>query len=1095
MTVAALNTLINASAQNLSQFKGLSAAYGILLGGTPSTAGYTALINQNNTTNFGAGGTTVFNDENVYINTINALYQGNPTAKATFDAIVGSAATIQDALTLVYNFVIPASARTEAGLNFFKGQATFFAARAAELGVAGTNGTALVAFASLTKIAVDNDIGGLGDTINDLRAAVANGTAAIPVDGTVFTPLETADGAQFDADDVAGGANQGQSFTLTTGVDNYPGTGGNDTITGVVDSTAGASTLTAADKVVGGAGSDTLNIVVAGTATATTNGADISGVETIAVRNTGTGAAALDASAVAGVTAVVADRGTGTLLVTNLATGAAIGVTGNGVVANGEVAFAYATATNAVTLNIADGTKMTADLTARAALGGTATGTATAATINSTGAANEVGRVDLANATLTSVIFNVATNLKGDFLSQATDQVGANGVVTLAGAAKEVEFTAALDNTIKSIDASGMTAGGLKATVGTGTEDIKGGAGVDTITLNTGVKTATFGAGNDVVTTAAVNTTTAGAISGGDGTDTLAVAAGTDVDSAAKRAVFTAFETLQNNTTAAIAADGFTGITSVVTNADGGGFTGLDATQAAAVTVKVDQTAVTYALKTATGTSDVLSVELKNATVTASADLAAATVTGFETLNVKSSSGAKDAGTVAAATAAANVVSFAAAANLGAITISGDYGVNLILDTTAKAVTVTSTQSGTADLRVEGEVIKGSSITTTANNDAIETALAAVAGVQGDFVTYNAGAGDDGISTSLTGLNNVNNAQASLKIEGGLGKDTLSFATADATFVDARFQFVTGIEEVTLTNTTSLSFASGGFFDANFKAAGVTLTTGNTADGATQTIDLSSFTGATKLVSTTAGDGASTADNVAITTGSGADNVTVTAASWVGAAGAAGSLSVTTGQGDDTISVTTGTLLAVTGTNAVTINAGAGADKITAVHDNAGSGLGNFTFVIADGDSLAASRDKITGFDLGTAAKFADTLDLQGTPTVTANTAGFNGTDAGAIKSHAITSGIVTFDDVDTFATALVINEASLNDALAYLAANITTAGDTVAFGYDSNSDGTADATIVFQQGASDTVVELVGVVATSINATNATTAGLVDLA
>ncbi len=221
MPLVDLKNLMNANAQNLSQVKGLSAAYGILLGGTPSIDGYTFLINANNTSNFGAGATGPrFNDENIYINTINALYQGNPTAKAAFDAIVAGSSTIQDALTAVYNFVIPASARSQAGLDYFKSQATFYATRAAELGISGTNGAAVVAFASLTKIAVDSDIGGLGDTINDLVAAINNDTAAIPQSGAAFTPLETADGTGFDADDVAGGgANQGQTLTLTTAID------------------------------------------------------------------------------------------------------------------------------------------------------------------------------------------------------------------------------------------------------------------------------------------------------------------------------------------------------------------------------------------------------------------------------------------------------------------------------------------------------------------------------------------------------------------------------------------------------------------------------------------------------------------------------------------------------------------------------------------------------------------------------------------------------------------------------------------------------------------------------------------------------------
>jgi fructose-specific component phosphotransferase system IIB-like protein len=80
-----------------------------------------------------------------------------------------------------------------------------------------------------------------------------------------------------------------------------------------------------------------------------------------------------------------------------------------------------------------------------------------------------------------------------------------------------------------------------------------------------------------------------------------------------------------------------------------------------------------------------------------------------------------------------------------------------------------------------------------------------------------------------------------------------------------------------------------------------------------------------------------------------------------------------------------------------------------------------------------------------------------------------------------ITSALITFDDVNTFAASVLINQANLSNALAYVAANVTTAAATVMFAYDSDSSGTADATIVFDQGTSDTV---------TLNAANA---GLID--
>ncbi len=212
--VADLSTLINATDQNLSQFKGLTAAYSVL-GGVPSIDGYRFLINRNNETNFGAGRDgPVFNDENIYINTVNALYQGNATARANADALLSTVETLNDRLSLIYDHIIPQDARSDEGRAHFLSQAEFYAARAAELGIEGPNGAAVVAFASLMKIAVDADIDGFGGSINDLVEAVGNGTAAIPVSGSNLTPIGTA----------IGGAPVGP-VSLTSGTDAADGAG------------------------------------------------------------------------------------------------------------------------------------------------------------------------------------------------------------------------------------------------------------------------------------------------------------------------------------------------------------------------------------------------------------------------------------------------------------------------------------------------------------------------------------------------------------------------------------------------------------------------------------------------------------------------------------------------------------------------------------------------------------------------------------------------------------------------------------------------------------------------------------------------------
>jgi Ca2+-binding RTX toxin-like protein len=147
------------------------------------------------------------------------------------------------------------------------------------------------------------------------------------------------------------------------------------------------------------------------------------------------------------------------------------------------------------------------------------------------------------------------------------------------------------------------------------------------------------------------------------------------------------------------------------------------------------------------------------------------------------------------------------------------------------------------------------------------------------------------------------------------------------------------------------------------------------------------------------------------------------------------------------------------------------------------------TLVIAQGDSLIASYDTATDFTLGTNAidsTGVDKLDLANT-TIAANTAGVNGINAGIIHSHSISNGIISFDDINTFTAPLAITAANLANVFTYLQTNIT-GGNTVAFVSDADS-------YVFQDGGvNDTLVELVGVSAHSVN-TSGLGAGAVWLA
>ena len=76
----------------------------------------------------------------------------------------------------------------------------------------------------------------------------------------------------------------------------------------------------------------------------------------------------------------------------------------------------------------------------------------------------------------------------------------------------------------------------------------------------------------------------------------------------------------------------------------------------------------------------------------------------------------------------------------------------------------------------------------------------------------------------------------------------------------------------------------------------------------------------------------------------------------------------------------------------------------------------------------------------------------------------------------------------------MTVNASNLSDVTSYLATNID-AARAVAFAYDSNSDGTVDATMVFANGTADTLVELVGLTGVTAIGASAVTANLVAIA
>lgn len=763
---------------------------------------------------------------------------------------------------------------------------------------------------------------------------------------------------------------------LTTGVDNVTGTAGNDTVLGAVTFSDAAApvlsgTYSAADQINGGAGTDTLSLTVDGGGATYTTGAipvaSISGVETLNIRSVQTQAAdivTINAGAVSGLTAVNSDRSTSRVDVTGLATGASAGMIGDATVTNGAFNFGYATAADAATLNISGGTKAGAVAI---------TSTPAAVTINSTGANNTIGTVALGGAA-TGLTINATTALE---TGNVTGFTGTAAKITVSGAATNKAATATAaekgavtlgtieNTTVKTIDASGLTAGGIEVVLNTNAAiSVKGGAG------------------NDDITTGAVLTT--GTVDAGAGTaDILEIAAGgTHVADATLGGKYTNFEVLRLNDSQDVSF--VAGITALELNAmTSETVSKITATQAGAITVKGNQTtALTLTLADATGTADVVSLALKSDTAATNVDVAGLSVIGVETLNVAATTGT-------AGTSSDLTFAVGGADKLTAINISGTADIGLVGTNTAKAVTVNSTTSGVAT--ISGNFVNGSSITTGAGKDVITLGTG--------FGTYNSGAGDDSFTATVAQLNTGANYNT---VNGGDGTDTLNInngAATAVTIVDNNLSKVTGFEKIVIASSTTAdqSIQTGGWFDGAFKANGVDLTTVATTGNIT--IDMTSFTGAAKITATTAGT-AGGQGAISIQTGSGNDTVTVTNA----ALGDNGTIS--TYDGNDTI---------VGGVDAETITGGKGMDVMT------GGGTTANTFKFAAGDSGGAPSATVFDTIKDFTAVASNIIDAGAASIVTNATA-----TAGVAAISA--AGVATFNAADTtLAQHIIAVEAAIN--------------------------------------------------------------------
>lgn len=520
------------------------------------------------------------------------------------------------------------------------------------------------------------------------------------------------------------------TVALTTDIDTLT-IGNNTTVIGTVTGNPGGAvtqTLNAGDSIVGNGTNNTLRIIDTNTGAVLNplSGVTVSGVQTVTVQNVGGVTDVYNLAAITGVTTVQNTNSTGgTVSFTNLAAGTTVSVSGSAAAA-GITTAAYAVGSSPVTVNLNGGLTTVQTINVN-------TGTNTAATITSTGGVNGVATngtaanaiLNLAaGATLTSLTVNAATNMRATLTAGNFAATGA--ALTVSGAATSVNLGNA--GVYKTIDASGLTAGGVTVNASTTLTSFTGGTGNDNLT-------------NNAAGTAAIAATAV--IDAGAGVDTVSAS----LINAGNAAVFKNFEQLGLAT--AVAPATVTLDASLLTNSTITGVT-MGAT--------VGATAISNLVETGTGFN--VSVTATGATGGTTLGFTAASVVGTaDVLNYSF------AGTSGAAIAAGTVTHQGIElVNIASNGITGSTNSLTITDTALQSITVTGSKQMTVSVTAQGLVGTATATALTTVNASGMTPSSATNGL---IFTENNPAAATSVSTGLT-------------ITGSSANDTITVLTQSA---------------------------------------------------------------------------------------------------------------------------------------------------------------------------------------------------------------------------------------------------------------------------------------------------------------------------
>tara|TARA_A100000164_G_scaffold188204_1_gene167037 strand:- start:25200 stop:31388 length:6189 start_codon:yes stop_codon:yes gene_type:complete len=807
--------------------------------------------------------------------------------------------------------------------------------------------------------------------------------------------------------DNTGSAATTQSFSGTTGVNNFTGGDGNDSF----DFSTAAS-FQDIDAIDGAGGTDTITISYAGTASLKP---ELENVEVNVISNTGANTTTLTINAVdtaSGYDTITNLSSTGALTINNLQslpTLVKMNSAGDDFTLDFEVAALAGDADNLSVTISGTGTSATLTLTADG------TTDLETLTLNSTAQANTLATVTTADVDVTKLV------VTGD---------------------QGLEITNGLSAEITEIDASGHTGTAAGFTMGTVAGyaagiTIKGGSGPDAVIGSAaGLDNISGGAGNDTITMTGLLATDT--IDGGDGDDTISTDDG--ISSATVIGGVSNVETIKLTADGTIAlAANVSATTFDFTDTDNQVLT-LDEGYTNATTVVL----ATYLAGDTTNPEDSVT-NLANVDLTVQAmtlgldtELTLTGGTGTDSLNLYLAGNADD-DLADSATGFENITLLDNAAGNTATTLTfGAYSAG-----TAKNITIDATALSAADtaaLTIDASGVTaastGKQITYTDGANATQITLGqdddtATMGVGNDTVigtsganTIDMGAGNDSVTAgtgieSIAGgdgndtLNLAGNLTALDTIDGGEGADTLilSGAVADDTILG-------GISNI---ETIQYSGAVGITLDSSISATNFDMTSSTN-----NVLTLNAgYTDAVTVYLTTsaASDATSNQDSVINGGGTTLANTTLTVIGEADAFDAGTTL--TGGTGTDTLQISQ---KATSGNATAKIDGDiTGFDKIV-VTDTAGNNTGGVTLDIDDAAYATALDIDTTALDAGEADEVAAS---NATAAITVNAGEGISTIATGTKADTVNSGGGN-DIINTQAGLDVINAGAGNDAITF---------------------------------------------------------------